>query len=252
MAARASRSATISQYGYDPGASFQPEERIGGPFVNRRRKRIRNAAMFSAIVLGGGWVWLNHHATVSEWISAIAGAISPAPAHKATDPLAFIPSPQIAAANESSSEPAVPALPPMAAAASPPAPETAVPDEQVAAPPAEKLPPPVVDPADPYQTRALAVGLHPGLSRVLLAKLSAIDYRNAGIAIKTALAETPDADVFVWPRQRTPELALFQIKFVAGAMPDCRRYVVMVTKDSWLTTALPMEKCGIRQKDARK
>ena len=87
---------------------------------------------------------------------------------------------------------------------------------------------------------------------MLLAKLSPTDYRNAGVAIKTALAETPDTDVLVWPRQRTPELALFQVKFVPGTVPDCRRYVVMVTKDSWLTTALPMEKCGVRVKDARK
>ena len=92
--------------------------------------------------------------------------------------------------------------------------------------------------------RAVAVGLHPDLSRVLLARLSPADYRNAGIAIKTAVAETPDTDVFVWPLQRKPELALFQVRFVAGAAPDCRRYVVAVTKDGWLTTAPPMEKCA--------
>jgi hypothetical protein len=92
--------------------------------------------------------------------------------------------------------------------------------------------------------RAAAVGLHPDLSRVLLERLSRADYRNAGIAIQTALAETPDSAVFVWPRQRKPELALFQVRFVAGAAPGCRRYVVTVTKDAWLTTAMPMEKCG--------
>ena len=92
--------------------------------------------------------------------------------------------------------------------------------------------------------RALAVGLHPGLSRVLLARLSPDDYRNAGIAIQKAVAETPDSGVLVWPRQRKPELALFHVRFVPGAAPDCRRYVVTVTKDGWLTTALPMEKCG--------
>jgi hypothetical protein len=103
---------------------------------------------------------------------------------------------------------------------------------------------PMADPADPYQVRAEAVGLHPDLSRVLLARLSPTDYRNAGIAIQTAVAETPDSAVFVWPRQRKPELALFQVRFVPGAAPGCRRYVVTVTKDGWLTTALPMEKCG--------
>ncbi len=122
--------------------------------------------------------------------------------------------------------------------ASPPA--TARPDE----PQAQPLPPPAADPTDPYSLRAEAVGLHPDLSRVLLARLSPTDYRNAGIAIKTALAETPDGAVFVWPRQRKPQLALFKVHFVPGAPPGCRRYVVTVTKDGWLTTALPMEKCG--------
>jgi hypothetical protein len=115
----------------------------------------------------------------------------------------------------------------------------------------EPLPPPVVDPADPYQQRAVAVGLHPDLSRVLLTRLSPTDYRNAGIAIKTAVAETPDNAVFVWPRQRKPELALFQVRFVQGAAHGCRRYVVSITKDGWLTTALPMEKCGVPAVPAR-
>jgi len=58
------------------------------------------------------------------------------------------------------------------------------------------------------------------------------------------VAKTPDTATFVWPRQRTPELALFQVHFVPGAAPHCRRYVVTVTKDRWSTTAAPMEKCG--------
>ena len=41
-----------------------------------------------------------------------------------------------------------------------------------------------------------------------------------------------------------PELALFQVRFVPGAAPSCRRYVVSITKDGWLTTAPPMERCG--------
>ncbi len=109
------------------------------------------------------------------------------------------------------------------------------------------LPPPKVDPADPYQKRALAVGLHPELSRVLLSRLSDTDYRNAGIAIQKAVAEAGDGDNFVWPRQRQPKLALFMVHFVAGAAPDCRRYVVVVTKDGWSTTAQPMERCGIKR-----
>ena len=106
------------------------------------------------------------------------------------------------------------------------------------------LEPPSVDPADIYQVRALAAGLHPGLSRVLLARLSPDDYRNAGIAIQKAWPRHPTPASTWWPRQRKPELALFHVRFVPGAAADCRRYVVTVTKDGWLTTALPMEKCG--------
>jgi surface antigen len=88
------------------------------------------------------------------------------------------------------------------------------------------------------------VGLHPGLSRVLLSRLSEADYKNAGIAIKTALAETPEGSAFLYPRERKTGLALFKVHFVQGAGSDCRRYVVTITKDGWATTAFPMEKCG--------
>ena len=98
----------------------------------------------------------------------------------------------------------------------------------------------------------MAVGLHPDLSRVLLKRLTPADYSNAGIAIQTALAETPDNAVYVWPRQRKPELALFEVHFVRGVSADCRRYVVTITKDGWLTTALPLEKCGIKAVPAQK
>jgi hypothetical protein len=108
----------------------------------------------------------------------------------------------------------------------------------------QPLPPLRVDPADPYQKRAVAAGLHPDLSRVLLARLSAGDYRNAGYAVDTAVAKTADEAVFVWPRQRKPEQALFRVHFVKGAAAECRRYVVTVVKDGWTTTASPMERCG--------
>jgi hypothetical protein len=148
---------------------------------------------------------------------------------------------------------AEPVMPPQAVAADPPAPgaqsdvTTASIEPQAEAAAPQPLPPPIVDPADPYQKRAVAVGLHPKLSRVLLTKLSAADYRNAQTAIETAVAKTPDTGTFVWPRQRTPELALFEVHFVPGAAPHCRRYVVIVTKDRWSTTALPMEKCGVNR-----
>lgn len=118
--------------------------------------------------------------------------------------------------------------------------------------PGQPLPPPTVDPANPYQVRAAAVGLHPDLSSVLLARLTATDYRNAAYAIETAVKETADTAVFVWPRQRKPELALFRVRFVAGGALGCRRYVVTVVKDGWSTTAMPMEKCKSEQVSSRR
>ncbi|MFA5900634.1 MAG: hypothetical protein WC829_16160 [Hyphomicrobium sp.] len=118
--------------------------------------------------------------------------------------------------------------------------------------PPQPLPPPQVNQADPYQRRASAAGLHPGLSRVLLARMSANDYRNARYAVDTAMAKTGDEDEFIWPRQRRPEQALFRIHFVPGAPPQCRRYVVTVVKEGWTTTAAPLERCGAVPKNGSK
>jgi len=117
----------------------------------------------------------------------------------------------------------------------------AAPGEEAAPQP---LPPPQIDPKDPYQRRAMAAGLHPDLSRTLLARLSAADYRNAAYAVDTAIAETADGAEFVWPRQRKPQQAQFRVHFVKGTVEGCRRYVVTVAKDGWSTTALPMERCA--------
>lgn len=249
--ARATRSAGDDHEYADDFQGLDRSERIGRPLASARRKFILRAVAFGGIALGGGWAWLYHQATLSEWAAIGVAALSPLLERKVNEPLA--PSPLPPSPTAIVEPPASPDLP----SSSPPttaalAPATSYPDETTIPPPVERLLPPAADPADPYQARALAVGLHPDLSRVLLEKLSPIDYRNAGIAIKTALGETPDSGVFVWPRELTPRLALFQVKFVAGAPSDCRRYVVMVTKDGWLTTALPMEKCGIPTKDARK
>jgi hypothetical protein len=109
------------------------------------------------------------------------------------------------------------------------------------------------EPTDPVQKRAAAVGLSPDLSRALLARLTAADFENAAAAIRTAIAETPDDGVLVWPKQRKPELALFKVHFVQGAASaECRRYVVtFVTKDGWSTTAPPMERCGAAKSGGR-
>lgn len=118
------------------------------------------------------------------------------------------------------------------------------PVEESAEPP-ERLPPPTVDKDDPHQIKALAAGLHPGLSRVLLMRLTPEDYKNAGIAIRTALLETKDGSAHVFPKQPAAGLAQFRVHFVRGAV-DCQRYVVTVSLEGWATTALPMEKCGAR------
>ena len=224
-----------------------PPERTGGSLLRGI------ISILSA--LGGGWALITYHETWRPWLATELAAVAPMIAPQATGPIATaavvpppspppLPTTTIASPPPPAGDP-VPAAKPQPPAAEPTASvETASIETAEPAPAAEPLPPPPVDPADPYQKRAAAVGLHPKLSRVLLARLSATDYRNAGVAIETAVAKTPDTATFVWPRQRTPELALFQVHFVPGAAPHCRRYVVTVTKDRWSTTAAPMEKCG--------
>ena len=68
--------------------------------------------------------------------------------------------------------------------------------------------------------------------------------------MRTALAETPDGAVFAWPRESKRGIAIFQVKFVEGAPAGCRRYVVTIAREGWSTTALPMEKCGIKLKQS--
>jgi len=231
-----------------------PPERFGGIGFWR-------GAILIALALGGGWAVWRDPATFKGWLAAGIAAVSaavdagaPAPvgptsAAVVAPPLpttTIAPSPPIAAV-----EPPPPHPPAETQSAATEQPETtgsveSATEPAAAAPPAEPLPPPVVDALDPYQKRAAAVGLHPQLSRALLQRLSPTDYRNAGVAIETAVAKTADTATFVWPRQRTPELALFQVHFVPGAAPHCRRYVVTVTKDRWSTTAPPMEKCGTK------
>lgn len=259
--ATGSHSNSVSFAEPDFGAfQVSPHDRIGQP-VRRRRNWLWMPLLMALTT--GGWFLVDDRSAWVEWASAQLSVLvtatqsqivsGPAPAASETrhlelaarsDPRpepALGPSPFPAAGRAASgvTENAESLSPGLTAATDSPAAET----EKT---PLEPLPPPTVDPADPYQQKAVAVGLHPELSRVLLERLSPSDYRNAGHAIRTALSETPDDAVFVWPRVRKPELALFQVGFVPGASGDCRRYVVKVTKDGWLTTALPMEKCGVK------
>lgn len=218
-----------------------PDERIGGPRIAGGTSGLR-LGVVALLALGGGFALLGDRV---QWLQSLwpqSPAVETTAAPLSTDraapgPVAFDPS---ALAQQT---------PDAGAAAIPPVPtiERAVPSAASAPAAAVSYAPPAPSLRTPstaaYQERASAAGLHPDLSHILLARLSPTDYRNAGIAIQTAIAETPDAGVFVWPRQRKPELALFQVRFVAGAATGCRRYVVEITKDGWLTTALPMEKC---------
>jgi hypothetical protein len=261
---------------YDAGGHFAdellPGERIGPPLA-RRRGRLLLWSLLLVLIGLGGWALSRHQAAWTAWVPDDMAAVfsslgrwmpgrgepakpTTAPSTPLADvgppirpaPLVLSPPPpapgRTAAADPEPVEKSAPA-PVVTTAALPPA-------RDAPEPQASPLPPPAAGPTDPYRARAEAVGLHPDLSRVLLERLSPTDYRNAGIAIQTALAETPDTAVFVWPRQRKPELALFSVRFVAGAAPGCRRYVVTVTKDGWLTTALPMEKCGVQRRAARR
>jgi hypothetical protein len=166
-------------------------------------------------------------------------------------------SPEIAPIATKVAQPAPSEPPPSAIAMTEPLPEIAVPtaaterdatDEDANsanAKPAQAYAPPAPS-TDPLSRKAEAVGLHPDLSRAVLARLSATDYRNAAYAINKAVTSVADDDEFVWPRTKKAGVAVFNVHFVEGAAHDCRRYVVTVTKDRWSSTALPMQRCGVK------
>jgi hypothetical protein len=234
---------------YHPFEDLWPGERISPPRSRAGRKVIVRGIIV-LVMFGGGWVLLVDQSGWREWLAAKIAAVSSSLDNWASDTAPRAPVVAISPSTKTEPPPTPadmdvppPAAPPLTTGALQPPPAS----KPYEAPPDA----PMADPADPYQMRAEAVGLHPGLSRVLLTRLSPTDYRNACVAIRTAVAETPDNGVFVWPRQREPELALFQVRFVRGAASGCRRYVVTITKDRWLTTALPMEKCGPQPRPPR-
>jgi hypothetical protein len=255
-----------SQWDFDPG------ERIGEPLPRRRGRLVRRGLMLLA-VLGVGWTLYDDPSVWPRWWAAGSEIAAPLidRALKAVAPSSDSPAPGgIEPVKNEARLDAPPAFPPFPAPsttgpiggsasaggtetlaaprAEAPVAAAALPSPRSADPPPAALPPP--PPADPYEARARAVGLHPDISRVLLSKLSETDYRNAAYAIRTALASTPESATFTWPRERKPGLALFEVRFVPGADPGCRRYVVSVEKDRWVTTALPVETCGDQLKQA--
>ncbi|MEQ1717805.1 MAG: hypothetical protein ABL907_17810 [Hyphomicrobium sp.] len=234
---------------------------LGEPICPPRtggRSSLLNAAIVTACLGAGGWAlvklpesWraglMTEIAAIVAQRSATSEQVAPQPTVQAAPQTIAGPPPQaareVAAAPGADAGMAVPPPRPDEAAESIDTPKGRAGEEHDDL--TEKpLPPPEIDPANPLQKRALAAGLHPDLSQSLLSRLSKADYRNAGVAIKTALAETPDAGTFVWPRENKGKLALFEVRFVDGAARPCRRYVVTVTLARWSTTAPPMEKCG--------
>ncbi len=248
-------------------AELYAGERVGPPLPSRTLIALKRLPAISVVTVLAWGCWQTRE-TLKPWMSSALEQISaniPAPAPATTptpeEPAAAastavqpltdrqeIPDVAGSATNPPDSPAAYPAASasPSEDVSQPASPALGTtPDVLSAVPP--PLPPPVVDPKNKMQQRAAAIGLHPGVSQVLLSSMSDTDYRNAAYAIRTALAETVDADKFVWPLKRNPKLAVFQVHFVQGAGPDCRRYILTVIKNGWTTTAPPIEKCGIQK-----
>ncbi len=237
------------------------DDRVGPPVTGRRRIARLLSVVLLALAVGGGWTALRHE-TFGPWlVSSVqevltsAKAWTGAPNSRPSDPITpdpptaspsahadATPSPITTATipTTDQTEPASPASLPHASTI-PPAPAA---NSATSTPAGAAYLPAAQPDTDPLLQRAAAAGLHAGLSRAILARLSTADFQSAATAIRKAIAETPDDGELVWPSQRAPRQALFKVHFVAGAAPRCRRYVVTITKDGWSTTALPMERCG--------
>lgn len=235
--------------------ALSPGERIGGQ-VSRANDAIA-WCLSVAMILGGGWAMIHDDGALLARIPELAtrassaiGAIArlaessqpPVSAPSSSAPIEH-PAPQAAL-------PQPPPLPVATAVAEPPPVksepvEEAAATDDVHATQAGARKDDAARSRDPFQKQAEAAGLNPDLSRAVLMRFTKRDFKNARFAIETAIAKTPDDEVFVWPRQRKPGDALFKVHFVEGAGPDCRRYVVSVTVSNWTTTAQPMERCGV-------
>lgn len=228
---------------YPSEFEVSPGERIGGPVS--RANDVLAWCVSVAIIVGGAWMMTHDDGASLKRLPELVARVSNSVAGFAHALGASVPNETAASAPSavpSTQTPAVPApLPEPTAVSDPPAIKSE--PMQSASPAAASEPD--ASAHDSYRARAEAAGLNPDISRSLLMRFSPNDFRNARIAIERAVAKTPDGGVFVWPRQRKPKEALFQVKFVEGAGPDCRRYVVTVTMDNWTTTASPMEKCGV-------
>lgn len=201
--------ASIFDEGFAPGELYTGE-RICPPRAATRGIAILRVGIVLLTTLGGGWALLGNPGAWQSWLPAKIATTSPsmdsrAPVSVESDssagdstvpsritepttkldardlPSSHLPASASATGDSPSATVKSAALPPTTIAITPPA-------EERLAPP---LRPPSAGHADPYQKRAAAVGLDPEISRVLLERLSPTDYRNAAIAIQTAVAKTP-------------------------------------------------------------
>lgn len=240
-------------------------ERIGAPVVSRGR-RIMARLLVLSILGGGAWLAIEHQETSRQVWSALSSqvmALIETAGKGRENPTATAtasPGTNSGSSDMAAMEREVAALPLGGAENDKPVDVPPTSDMTTGALPGSGKP--YIDPEaeapvapgdrDALQRRAEAVGLNPDLSRVLLARLSDADFRNARIAIETALAEVADDGSLTYPKTRVPGGAQFRVHFVAGAADNCRRYVVAIATDGWLTTALPMEKCGVKRRSAGK
>ena len=219
--------------------AFCAEDRLGGP-PQRPRRRLALKTGIVLVACGLAYGWQFHQAELMRAYHLAADIVAafdePAKVASRLPPPATLSQPE-------QPEPIV-ETPVTAAALDATLPGTDYKPETEPAAPLAPLPQPSADPDDPLQQRALAVGLHPGLSRVILNKLTEEDFRNAEHAIRTALREASEKGTFLWPQRPKAGLAVFRVKFVASAGATCRRYVVAIAKEGWETTAMPMERCS--------
>ncbi len=239
--------------------NVEPSERAGAPLPNRRKARLRR--MLAGIVLvAGAWIAVAnlgvegvietgkslYEMAMSNAQDMIAranpeGLQAPAPTANDLAGASALPLPNGQPAEAAS----LPELTITQNPATNPASDEAPSTEAMGTAYADKA-----EPAEeakdqsPKRKRAIAAGLGPDLPNVLLTRLSQGDLKNAGYAIKTALAKTADDASFSWPPKPSREQALFEIRFVQGAPSGCRRYIVTVTKDRWSSTSAALEKCG--------
>ncbi|SFV25669.1 hypothetical protein [Hyphomicrobium facile] len=231
--------------------AFYAGEPISAP-PRRRGNPVRKLYLFLFVVLAAGAGLTHFGAPLQQWIASVEQIIATEmAARQPARPLEPVPAHDAATAENSSPLPPPPethsqSLPEVVIAEAPGAGAASQTWETNTDAAAAGASSPPAMPADPYRKRAEAAGLHPDLSHVLLAHLTATDYRNAAFAIDKAVKTVPDDGNFAWPRSGKGGVAVFNVHFVPGAGRDCRRYVVTVTKDRWTTTALPMERCGVK------